>query len=705
MSSEYNHSVRFNPSRNYGADSSEQGTFLSGPKIPGLPCIACSMSRTPCDGGSPCRPCILNRLRCHYEGDNNTRFFGIDALQLDQPLSLQQHQLQHDNRDNPDNHPPQSGSADSSSSSLHPSRSRSRSDSGSASGSGSSPGPRNGHEHSYPRVSPLISSPITLSDQSLISIPPFQELTNQDRSQHSKVVLPSISSMGVPLSSASISSSNSRSSTASKTTISSSSSSRTSKSNVQRLSATRVITLSNERAGSSQLGSSAGVDPVVRRPSTKKQLQQQAQAPKDPLYSLSSASIRARRNALEMENIQRASHLYADFIAKIKALSVPTTADSDTANKITTTYLSENELSSFNKMEVDQTNDAGPSSALAAGGKSSREERPTPTFKAVSSSSNGSTMMEKEHESLEGLKRMARSGLLHSLIQQYFTLIHPQFMILHKNQFLVRFWMWYGPFPEAKELQSQLAQRHSQIMEQVSPEMVWKGPIEPLQSTGTKNGESPGPQKASSLLMMAMLALVSRHINDRSPLKSTTAYKQRLIQTSFVMVSAELSLAEHADKCQEKVQERLLEEIMETDEQGQSLGENLKDRGEQYFQWASELLKHEYEEPSLTVVQSLLLLREYAIMAGNHTQAYMYGGTAITMAMGLGWHHAHLVQATQRDDNINVSASEKGSAEEKSDVERRRESKAKDEEQKLCWWHCFIVDRWMSAAYNRPVVS
>lgn len=221
------HSVRFNPSRNYGIEASETssssgtstGTFLARPKIPGLPCIACNMSRSACDGGSPCRNCLQNRVRCHYEGDNNTRFFEIEALQFDEPFSGSQPVSgNRDNRDNPDNHggrapPAQGGSsahptsspsfAASSPSTGHSSRnlnsrSRSRSGSGSVgsgSGSGASLSARKSQDLGYTRVSPVISSPIMLSDQSLISIPPFQEI-HQDRSQHSRVTLPSISAMG-----------------------------------------------------------------------------------------------------------------------------------------------------------------------------------------------------------------------------------------------------------------------------------------------------------------------------------------------------------------------------------------------------------------------------------------------------------------------------------------------------------------------------
>lgn len=231
------HSVRFNPNRNYGIEATETsissgtstGTFLARPKIPGLPCIACNMSRMACDGGSPCRNCLQNRVRCHYEGDNNTRFFEIEALQFDEPLTGSQSSSgSRDNRDNPDNHdgrapPAPTGSSAfpksspftassplTGNSSQNPnSRSRSRSGSGSVgsgSGSAASLNARRSQDLGYTRVSPVISSPIMLSDQSLISIPPFQEV-HQDRSQHnqhSRVTLPSISAMGstiVPLSS------------------------------------------------------------------------------------------------------------------------------------------------------------------------------------------------------------------------------------------------------------------------------------------------------------------------------------------------------------------------------------------------------------------------------------------------------------------------------------------------------------------------
>ncbi|KAF9208927.1 hypothetical protein BGZ49_007133 [Haplosporangium sp. Z 27] len=451
---------------------------------------------------------------------------------------------------------------------------------------------------------------------------------------------------------------------------------------------------------------------MMKRQFSKKQQQQQPTPnQKDPLYSLSSASIRARKNALEMENIQRASHLYADYIAKIKDLSVSVAIESEIVNKITTTFLSESEVSPLNKMDVDSerhaTSDRATSvesSSLATVdvgvGDPSSDKECGPTESSDRVNPEILTSSENEFSPIQGLESMARSGLLHGLIQQYFILIHPQFMILHKNQFLVRFWEQYGPFPEARELQIELLRRSR-------PDNIRQDSIE-----STLNSSAHGEQgstfmsPSSPLLVMAMLALVSRHINDRGPLKSTAQDKQRRLEKSLVIVNAEFQSGEFLEmcqeKCQEKVQEARLHELMETDDQGQSeTGEDLKDRGEQYFQWATELLKAEYEQPSLTVVQSLLLLREYAIMAGNHTQAYMYGGTAITMAMGLGWHHAHL--ASKQEDKPSNETQAGSPAEVKAEQERQTESKANDEEQKLCWWQCFIVDRWMSAAYNRPV--
>jgi hypothetical protein len=448
---------------------------------------------------------------------------------------------------------------------------------------------------------------------------------------------------------------------------------------------------------------------MVRRQSNKKQVQQSTPSQKDPIYSLSSASIRARKNALEMENIQRASQLYTDYIGKIKELSMSNATESEIANKITATYLSENDLTSLPKMDVDmegsgsdQANEVD-SSSIPPPNDNQGSPSSKSSFAASQTaplSNDGGTNSDNGLGPIEGLKCIARSGVLHSLIQQYFTLIHPQFVILNKNHFLVRFWAEYGPFPEAKEL-------HIQILQHAKPDNVWHGAVEgPANGSGDGDKGSSTSKKPSPLMLLAMMALVSRHIIDRTYLKSTALDKQRRIEKSLALMNIDMQSRVRAEFFQEKAQEAALQELMETDELGQSMtDEDLKDLGEQYFQWATELLKAEYEEPSLMVVQSLLLLREYAIMAGNHTQAYMYGGAAITMAISLGWHNAHLVQTPQREEGVNAMDQANGAVEEKAEQEKRQEDRVTEEEQRLCWWHCFIIDRWMSAAYNRPVVS
>lgn len=475
----------------------------------------------------------------------------------------------------------------------------------------------------------------------------------------------------------------------------------------QRHSGSRVTLSNSEKTGAPpSSGSATDPDPVVRRSSGKKQAQQSTQSTKDPLYSLSSASIRARKNALETENIQRASLLYTDYIAKIKAFSMSNTMESELASKITATYLSENDPASNQKMDVDTEGSksdpavgTGSSSTTSANDPShSSDESPLAPPQATLLSNDSGSTVESGFGPIEGLKYVQRSGVLHSLIRQYFTLVHPQFAILHKNHFLVRFWADYDPFPEAKEI-------HIQILQHAKPDNVWHGPVE---DPASRKGDA---EKSNPLLLLAMMALVSRHIIDRTHLKSTAIDKQRRIEKNLALMKIEFQSSTDRDhfyqeKAQESAQEVALQELMETDELGQSIiGENLKDLGEQYFQWASELLKAEYEEPSLMVVQSLLLLREYAAMAGNHTQAYMHGGAAITMAISLGWHNTHLVQPPQREESVNTTGQTTGTLEEKAERDKQQENRVKEEEQRLCWWHCFIIDRWMSAAYNRPVVS
>ncbi|KAG0249808.1 hypothetical protein BG011_008920 [Mortierella polycephala] len=610
--------------------------------------------------------------------------------------------------------------------SLSQARSRARSDSGSASGSGSgsSTGNRSSQDRTFARVSPLVSPPIQLSNQSLISIPPFQELTHADRTQHVKVTLPSIASMGssiMPLSTASLSSLSLQSSRSSSSTgpVESSPSSRiaqpqhegrgmhdfgsassiTSERPILPLQSTsdpRIQSLLVDRSNSPI--SLPDDESIVKRPSAKKQAPLPIHSSKDPLYSLSTASIRARKNALETENIQRASHLYADYVAKIKSLSLPSMDDPTAVNKSTLLSPSDSNHANAALEDIDvemgeaQSNPQGVHSAVASTAASFEGQNQVKDNHMILSATQ--TFSE---DGPQVLQRLGKTGMLHSLVQQYFTLIHPQFMILHKNRFLIHFWAEYGPYPEAKEL-------HTRLLQAVPRDNVWKGSVEtPLRSDGAIRNGSNDTNNSSPLLLMAMLALTSRHIDDRGPLKSTVAEKQQRIVRSLKLVSDEYR-TEQVNMCMEKAQVAHLEELMETDVDGNSVrGENLKDRGEQYFQWASEMLKVEYEQPSLMVVQSLLLLREYAVMAGNHRQAYMYGGTAITMAMQLGWHHAHLVRTPNCEEDPSIPAPARGSAEANAVQDRQKENKAKDEEQKMCWWHCFIVDRWMSAAYNRPV--
>ncbi|KAF9931426.1 hypothetical protein FBU30_010264 [Linnemannia zychae] len=392
---------------------------------------------------------------------------------------------------------------------------------------------------------------------------------------------------------------------------------------------------------------------------------------------------------MEMENIQRASQFYESYIAKIKSASEGTAAFSTTA-----TYFSQDELLSINRMDIDPIY---PTSALDTNRTSSLYPN-----KPVQQN----PLSEKGLKPIEGLDRMLRSGMLHNLVQQYFTLIHPQFMILHKNHFLFRFWAEYGPFPEAYAIHNQFNGKPSSEMNCVGGEQAGEAPIG---STPYQLAPSKSSYRNSPLLLMSMMALVARHLNDRTSMKSTIEEKHHRVMKNLTLFSHDREVVEH--RCKAKLQEGRLQELMETDEHGQRDydGEDFWDRGEQYFNWATELLKAEYEEPSLTAIQSLLLLREYAIMAGNHTQAYMYGGTAITMALGLGWDRSHLFHSSQNEEGqqprgeSKVSGSTTELREEKAGHEKQQENKARDEEQRLCWWQCFIVDRWMSVAFNRPV--
>ncbi|KAF9141722.1 hypothetical protein BGX30_004254 [Mortierella sp. GBA39] len=428
----------------------------------------------------------------------------------------------------------------------------------------------------------------------------------------------------------------------------------------------------------------------------QQQQQRTSQTPGDVLYSLSTASIRARKNAVEMENIQRANQLYEECIAKIKAVSESIPPASTTTARTIPTY--QDDPMNSHRMDID------PISIAANTG--SFNPYPNKTARL-------SPLGENDLGPIEGLEGMLRSGMLHNLVRQYFTLIHPQFMILHKNQFLFRFWAEYGPFPEALEIHNQFNGKpcsgdcatEGGVVVHNSSCRAAAAPTAVTEPSPSMQAPEKSSYRNSSLLLLSMMALVSRHLNDRSPMKSTHEEKHRRVQNSLSLYSHDRKEIEH--RCKEKLQEGKLQDLMETDEHGHRDvdGENFRDRGEQYFCWATELLKSQYEEPSLTAIQSLLLLREYAVMAGNHTQAYMYGGTAITMALVLGWDRAHLIQNSRNGAHVQSGSQEfaKRSEEEKAAQATQRENKVKDEEQRLCWWQCFIVDRWMSAAYNRPV--
>ncbi|KAF9899362.1 hypothetical protein EC991_009000 [Linnemannia zychae] len=427
------------------------------------------------------------------------------------------------------------------------------------------------------------------------------------------------------------------------------------------------------------------------------QHQKAPQTSGETIYSLSNASLRARKNALEIENVQRASQLYEDYIAKIKSVSESLLVAPPPST--TTTYISQNDLLNTHMMDIDLSD-----SLNGIGSYNPYPNKPV----------RQSPLKKKDSGPIEGLHRMLQSGMLHNLVQQYFTLIHPQFMILHKNHFLFRFWAEYGPFPEAYEIHNQFNKetRTGNCEENRGVDGVHLSNTGVSTAATAATAETPAKSTYtnSPLLLLSMMALVARHLNDRSPLKSTIEEKHKRVQRSLTLYSHDQTVTEK--RCQEKLQEGRLQELMETDEHGHRDldGEDYQDRGEQYFYWATELLKYEYEKPSLTVIQSLLLLREYAIMAGSHTQAYMYGGTAITMALILGWDRAHLLQNSHSGDGLSAGGSggngtsfARGSEEEKAAQDKQHDSKAKDEEQRLCWWQCFIVDRWMSAAYNRPV--
>ncbi|KAG0232592.1 hypothetical protein BGW42_008106 [Actinomortierella wolfii] len=364
------------------------------------------------------------------------------------------------------------------------------------------------------------------------------------------------------------------------------------------------------------------------------------------IITLSSSSIRARKNALEMDNIQRASLLYSDFMTRIKeSLNRPThcshqgVTSADGIQSTQGTGIDEATVTS-----ACSSTTAAPAIAttyldsIHSGGHEGAQNSecianiPPPTIG-----------FDPTAEATVALEDLAKTGMLHAMIQRYFEWVHPQFMIFNKNHFLLRFWSQYGPFPEARELNAKL--QHALKQDNADEPSDDVSFLATGRSLGFL-GERTCP--LSPLLLWSMVALVARHIDDRENLKLP-------IQESQKRVREELALLNLADKetSQRKQQQKSneIDDVMMAEnrihhdgsESPTAIGanrtpENYKDRGEQYFRWATELLKEQHAESSLAVVQSLLLLHEYAVMAGLNSQASMYAGTAITMAMDLGWH-------------------------------------------------------------------
>ncbi|CEG67857.1 hypothetical protein RMATCC62417_04218 [Rhizopus microsporus] len=96
--------------------------------------------------------------------------------------------------------------------------------------------------------------------------------------------------------------------------------------------------------------------------------------------------------------------------------------------------------------------------------------------------------------------------------------------------------------------------------------------------------------------------------------------------------------------------------------------------GDIFFERAERLLDESYDKPSISTVQSLLLLASHQHGAMRSARAWLYSGMAFRMAQDLGLH--------RNCDHWNIPPEER---------ERR----------KRVFWCCYIVDRLGSAMYGR----
>ncbi|KAF9979069.1 hypothetical protein BGZ73_006306 [Actinomortierella ambigua] len=515
------------------------------------------------------------------------------------------------------------------------------------------------------------------------------------------------------------------------------------------------------------------------------------------IITLSSSSIRARKNALEMDNIQRASLLYTEFMARIKeSLSKTSHTDQhDSCLKDGAQPIREGGADNTASTPAPAVALSSTATCLDSIQSDNNGDKGTKCFSSLPAPTIG---FDPTAEAMVALEDLSKTGMLHAIIQRYFEWIHPQLMILNKNQFLLRFWGQFGPFPEARDLHvlnGMLPQgSHRESGPSLTPDLssFAMGP-----SAEFYNSHSCA---LSPLLLWSMVALVARHIDDREPLTLPIQESQKRVRERLAF----LNLADRDSAKQQQMQSKedasgdvtmadATESTQDDDSKPAKIGvsrtpENYKDRGEQYFRWATELLKERHTESSLVVVQSLLLLREYAVMAGLNSQASMYAETAITMGMDLGWHklkrpetnkavptatsstsatsipNSELTTSIATMDNTmvdpsglsnpatpsNSSASSTsqgfssttivagsipssdssecsmgtanivspatmqatttpapvmvgtGATSISADSNQSKELQVMEEEQRLCWGMCFIIDRWAAISTTRP---
>ena len=115
--------------------------------------------------------------------------------------------------------------------------------------------------------------------------------------------------------------------------------------------------------------------------------------------------------------------------------------------------------------------------------------------------------------------------------------------------------------------------------------------------------------------------------------------------------------------------------------------------GEAFARRAKSGVAAAFSCPSITVVQSCLLLAYAEFGSGCESELWMYAGIAIRMAQDLGLHKASDAQKDARNREVVESSEQDWAASRKASDENRRDT----------FWAVFFLDRVISSSTGRPV--